>query len=138
MDSESPLYRAMHKYRDAVSCNTADAVACYHLGRLCLLLGEVAEAKTYLNAAVSAKPTLSSARFCLGLALAPSNNSHAKNLLVHGLSQYLEQMQVLHETKTDPSRSGVKELHGKQFYRSSNTLIVSPSANRFYRQVYTI
>lgn len=125
MDTESPLYRAKLKYQDAVSCSPSDGVACYHLGRVCLLLGERDEAREYLTAAVAFKPMLSPARFCLGLVLASSHVAHAKSLLVHGLSQYLEQIQLIHETKADPLRHIVKELHSKVFYRSNNTAIVS-------------
>lgn len=125
VDAESPLNRAKLKYQDAVSCNPSDGVACYHLGRVCLLLGERDDAKEYLTAAVALKPSLSPARFCLGLVLAASHVEHAKDLLVHGLSQHLEQIQIVHETKENPLRDGVKELHSKRFYRSNNTVIVS-------------
>jgi len=89
------------------------------LGRICLLLGEKDEAKTYLSAAVSIKPTHSAARFCLGLALASTNEGHAKNLLLHGLSQYLQQVQELHEAKSDPFTSKPRELFSRQFYRKT-------------------
>ena len=130
VDTESPLFRAKVKYQDAVSCNPADGVSCYHLGRVCLLLGERGEAREYLTAAVAFKPTLSSARFCLGLMLGVSHTAYAKALLVHGLSQYLDQVQILHDTKADTLRNVLKELHSKIFYRSNNTMIVSKHSSQ--------
>lgn len=76
-------------------------------------------------AAVSLKPTLSPARFCLGLALPPTSNANAKSLLIHGLSKYLAEQQKLYETKAQPQKEKLKELHADNFYRSTNTLIVS-------------
>ena len=122
---ESPLYKARIKYQDAVSVAPSDGTVCYHLGRLCLLLGEKDEARDYLMAALAAKPTLSPARFCLGLVLPATANMHAKNLLVHGLSHYLLEQQVLCETKGEQNKGVLKELHSKTVYRSTNTLIVS-------------
>lgn len=125
MDKESPLYKAKLKYLDAVHINPSDGVACYHLGRLSLLLGEKDIAKEYLMAAVALKPTLSPARFCLGLAFSAAFNVHAKSLLFHGLTQYLAEQQVLYEEKPEPHKEKLKELHVNEFYRSNNTLIVS-------------
>ena len=113
VDSESPLYRAKLKLQDAVSINSSDPTACYHLGRLCLLLGEREAALQYLTAALALKPTHSPTRLCLGLTLPSSANNHTKVLLVHGLSQYLV------------------TVHAKSFYHPSNTLVVRrPLLNR--------
>lgn len=125
MDRESPLYKAKFKYQDAVSIDSSNGVACYHLGRLCLLLGEKEMAKEYLTVAVSLKPTLSPARFCLGLILPFSSNIHTKTLLVHGLTEYLTKQQALCETSPEPHKEKMVELHPNNFYRSTNTLIVS-------------
>ena len=125
MDQESPLYRAKLKYEDAVSVSPSDGVACYHLGRLCLLLGDKDSAKEYLTAALSLKPTLSPARLCLGLVLPATSNVHAKNLLLHGLTTYLAEQQSLYETHSQPHKRKLEKLHADVFYRSTNTLIVS-------------
>ena len=125
MDQESPLNRAKLKYKDAVGVNPSDGVACYHLGRLCLLLGETDAAQEYLTAALSLKPTLSPARLCLGLVLPTTSASHAKPLLLHGLAAYLADRQTLCETSGQPHKEKLKELHAEKFYRSSNTIIVS-------------
>ena len=125
MDTESPLYRAKLKYQDAVSVNPSDATACYQLGRLSLLLGEKEAAKDCLLASLAQKPTLSPARFCLGLVLpTPSAAAHAKPLLFQGLVEYLRTIQESHETQAEPERATPKELNSKIFYRASNTLLV--------------
>lgn len=92
MDAESPLFHAKLKFQDSCSINSSDATACYHLGRLSLLLGEKEEALVYLKAALSQRPTHSPARFCLGLALGPAEAKYAKPLLWHGLTQHLTQV----------------------------------------------
>ncbi len=125
MDKESPLYKAKVKYQDAVSINPSDGLACYHLGRVCLLLGEREMAKEYLVPAVALKPTLSPARFCLGLALPAASKVHAKSLLLQGLSQYLAEHQAHYETNPEPHKRRLKQLHANKFYHSANTLIVS-------------
>lgn len=125
VDKESPLYKAKVKYQDAVNLNPSDGVACYHLGRICLLMGDKETAKEYLIPAVALKPTLSPARFCLGIALPAASKDHAKSLLLHGASQYLGKQQLLYETHPEPQKENLKELHASKFYRSSNTLIVS-------------
>ncbi len=125
MDHESPLNRAKLKYEDAVGVNPSDGLACYHLGRLCLLLGETDTAKEYLTAALSLKPTLSPARLCLGLVLPTTSAAHAKPLLLHGLAKYLTDQQTLYETSAQPHKEKLKELHADKFYRGSNTIIVS-------------
>lgn len=122
MDKESPLYKAKLKYQDAVSTNPSNGEACYHLGRLCLLLGDKKVAKEYLMAAVALKPTLPAARFCLGLVL---SNTHTKTLLMHGLTEYLAKQRVLYETHPEPYRQKVEELHAVNFFSPTNTLIVS-------------
>ena len=122
MDTESPLYRAKLKMQDATSINQSDPIACYHMGRICLLLGEKDTAQQYLSAAVAMKPALSPARFCLGQALPTATGKHAKTLLLHGLSQYLTKLQEYHETK--PMAVVVDDLHSQSFYRSTNTLLV--------------
>ncbi len=76
-------------------------------------------------AAVALKLTLSPARFCLGFVLMDTANHHAKNLLLHGLTKYLQEQQLLHETKAEPHKTSIGELHSKIMYRRSNTLIVS-------------
>lgn len=124
MDDESPLYRAKLKLLDAVSVSSSDGTACYHLGRLCLLLGEKEAAKEYLSAAVALKPTLSHARFCLGLALSANVSTHAKALIAHGLTEFLAHEQQLHETKAEPERVPLVEFNSKTFYHGSNTLLV--------------
>ena len=124
VDTESPLYRAKLKFQDAISVNPSDATACYQLGRLSLLLGERELAKDCLLAALAQKPTLSPARFCLGLALPSSSVTHAKPLLYQGLTEYLRVIQESHETKAEPERATPTELNSKIFYRTSNTLLV--------------
>lgn len=121
---ESALYKAKLKYEDAVSVNPSDGDACYHLGRLCLLLGDKSTAKDYLLSAVAMKPTLSPARFCLGLAL-DATSPHTKTLLLQGLSRYLTEQQKLYEEKSEPAKEKLDKLHASKFYRSNNTLIVS-------------
>ena len=71
---------------------SSDPTACFQLGRLCLLLGEREEAVPYLKSALSQKPTHSTTRFCLGLALGATEPKHSKLLLWHGLTQYLAQV----------------------------------------------
>ena len=124
VDSESPLYRAKLKLQDAVSINSSDPTACYHLGRLCLLLGERESALQYLTTALALKPTHSPTRLCLGLVLPSSANHHSKELLVHGLSQYLVTVQESHETQAEPEKATPKDLHAKAFYHTANTLVV--------------
>ena len=75
-------------------------------------------------AALVQKPTLSPARFCLGLTLPPSSAGHAKPLLAQGLTQYLTKIQESHETQAEPERATPNELNSKMFYRRSNTLLV--------------
>lgn len=133
LEKEGPLYKARLKYQDAVSLDPSDGEACYHMGRLCLLLGERDTAREHLMAAVALKPTLSPARFCLGLVLDSASSSfslHAKTLLVHGLSQYLKEMRVLHQTRPEPYKAKLRELHTTKFYRQTNTLIVSDFTQR--------
>lgn len=127
VDMESPLYRAKLKLQDATSVSPSDPTACYHMGRLCLLLGEKESAQQYLTAALALKPTLSPARLCLGLSLPPAMEKHSKGLLLHGLSQYLLQLQELHETHAEPETVSAKELHSQCFYRSTNALLVCKS-----------
>ena len=124
VDPGSPLYHAKLKLQDAVSINPSDPSACYHLGRLCLLLGERETALQYLTAALALRPTHSPTRLCLGLVLPPSANVHTKQLLVHGLSQYLAMVQEHHETKAEPKKTTPKDLHAKSFYHTANTLVV--------------
>lgn len=124
VDPGSPLYHAKLKLQDAVSINPSDPSACYHLGRLCLLLGEREAALQYLTAALALRPTHSATRLCLGLVLPPSANVHTKQLLVHGLSQYLAMVQESHETQAEPNKTTSKDLHGRSFYHSANTLVV--------------
>lgn len=126
MVKESSLYKAKLKYQDAVSTSPSDGEACYHLGRLCLLLGDKDMAKDYLLSAVALKPCLSPARFCLGLALDAS--PHAKTLLLQGLSQYLTDQQKLYEENPEPQKEKLDRLHAHKFYRNNNTLIVSDCA----------
>lgn len=122
-DNESPLYRAKLKYQDAVSVNPSNGMACYHLGRLCLLLGDRDGAKEYLLPAVALKPTLSEARLCLGIALATQSKAHSTKLLLHGLSQYLMERQAFYETNAEPQKHTPKQLHANNFYSGSNILI---------------
>ena len=124
VDPGSPLYYAKLKLQDAVSINPSDPSACYHLGRLCLLLGERETALQYLTAALALRPTHSPTRICLGLVLPPSANVHTKQLLVHGLSQYLAMVQEHHETQAEPKKTTPKDLHAKSFYHTANTLVV--------------
>lgn len=125
VDMESPFYRAKLKFQDAVSVNASDSMACYQLGRLSLLLGEKDTAKDCFMAALAQKPSLSPARFCLGLSLStPSSAVHAKPLIYQGLTEYLRVVQESHETQAEPERAAPKELNSKIFYRTSNTLLV--------------
>jgi hypothetical protein len=107
-----------------VNVNPSDATACYHLGRISLLLGEKDVAKECLTVALAQKPILSPARFCLGLTLPASSAGHAKPLLAQGLVQYLTVIQESHETQAEPERATLSQLNSKIFYRSSNTLLV--------------
>lgn len=91
-DTDSPLFRAKLKFQDSCSIKSSDAVAYFHLGRLCLLLGEKEEAVKYLKMALAQKPMHSPSRFCLGLALGPADAKYAKPLLWYGLTQYLMQV----------------------------------------------
>lgn len=75
-------------------------------------------------AALAQKPAHSPARFCLGLTLPPSLAGHAKPLLAHGLTQYLNVIQESQETQAEPERATLTQLHSKSFYRRSNTLLV--------------
>jgi tetratricopeptide (TPR) repeat protein len=125
VDKESPLFKAKVKYQDALHVNPSDGVACYHFGRICLLMGEKDTAKEYLRYAVALKPTLSPARFCLGIALPAESKSYASSLLLHGLSKYLSEQQLLYETNPEPRKRSMKELHASKFYHGCNTLIVS-------------
>lgn len=150
VDTDSPLFRAKLKYRDSCSIKSSDATACFQLGRLCLLLGEREEAVKYLKNALAQRPTHSPTRFCLGLALGKDQAKHAKLLIYHGLTQYLQQvsgriekierltiwsilpvaqLQELHETQADVSQVPVRELYSQTFYRSTNTLIVRQLLN---------
>ena len=108
-----------------MSTNSSDSLACYHLGRLCLLLGESDSSKDYLMAAIALKPTFSEARFCLGLSLPATANNFVKPLLLQGLLEYLTQEEEINETQADPKSAEVKELTSKTLYRSSNPLLVS-------------
>lgn len=119
------MYKAKSKFQDAVDLNPSDGVACYHLGRISLLMGDKDAAKEYLMLAVALKPTLSPARFCLGIVLPDDSITHAKPLLLHGLSKYLEEQQILYEENPEPQKRILKELHASKFYHGSNTLIVS-------------
>ena len=124
MDTESPLYRAKLKFQDAASMSPSDPTAVYHAGRVCLLLGEREAARQYLTAALALRPTLSPARLCLGLEMGPEHSKHAMKLLLHGLSQWLLRVQEGRETQAEPLREAAKELHGSDFYCTSNTLVV--------------
>ncbi len=133
VDSESPLYRAKLKMEDAAAVNPSDPNACFHVGRICLLLGEGSMALQYLTVAVALRPTLSPARLCLGLALAePTAGNHAKKLLLHGLSLYLNWLQEFHETHAEQQFVPAKELHSQTFYRSTNTLFVRAASNYYF------
>lgn len=125
VDTESPLYQAKLKFLDAVSTNSSDSLACYHLGRLSLLLGENDSSKSYLMTAIALKPTLSEARFCLGLSLPAASNNFVKPLLLHGLSEYLTKEEEKNETQAKSNHVELKELNSKILYRSSNPLLVS-------------
>lgn len=96
VDTDSPLFRARLKFQDACSVKSSDAIACFHFGRLNLLLGEKEEALKYLKNALAQKPNHSAIRFCLGLALSSGEAKHAKPLLWHGLNQYLLQVGFKH------------------------------------------
>lgn len=114
--------------QDAAAINSSDSNACFHAGRICLLLGEMSTAQQYLSAVVALRPTLSHPRLCLGLALAePTAEKHSRKLLLHGLSQYLSWLQELHETQAEQQFIPAKELHAQTFYRSTNTILVRNS-----------
>ena len=121
---ESPLYKAKLKLQDAVTVMPSDATACYHAGRISLLLGEREEALLYLQSALGLKPTLPHIQLCLALALPPAMGGHAKLLLRSGLLTYLSQEQERNE-EAEPERAVLKELHSKILFRSTNTLVVS-------------
>ena len=122
MDSESPLYKAKLKFEHAVSVKPSDHMPCYQLGRISLLLGDVSTAEKCLKVAASIKPTHIETLVCLGKALAQSNPSQSKSLLVLGLGTYLQ----IREGVSEGSRCmHVTQLHGNEFWRPSNTIIVS-------------
>ena len=106
-----------------MSIDPTDHSSCYHLGRLSLLLGETDTATKCLKAASSIKPTHSETLLCLGLALSSSSSStsHAKILLCHGLSGYLQQRE---NEATGSVIEAQAFLHGSNFWRPTNTLIV--------------
>ena len=89
VDNDSPLFRAKLKFQDACSVKSSDPTACFHLGRLCLLLGDKEEALKFLRNSLAQRPTHSPTRLCLGMAL---GEKHAKPLLWNGLTQYLTQV----------------------------------------------
>ena len=122
VESESPLYKAKVKFEHAVSLNPSDHTACYHLGRLSLLLGELAVAEKCLKVAASIKPTHAETLLCLGQAVAQSNPSQAKGLLEFGIGVYLHHREEIAEGIKQPSE---ELLHGVNFWRPTNTLIVS-------------
>lgn len=102
-----------------MSINPTDHSACYHLGRVSLLLGETDVALKCLKTAASIKPTHPETLLCLGLALA--DTAHTKVLLTHGLSTYLQ----WREDEAEGSLKQPEILHGGNFWRPTNTLIVS-------------
>ena len=104
VDNDSPLFRAKLKFQDSCSIKSSDATACFHLGRLCLLLGEKEDAVKYLKNALAQKPTHSPTRLCLGLALGSAQAKHAKPLLWYGLTQYLMQVSVTMSAVQDSIR----------------------------------
>ncbi len=122
VDIESPLYRARVKYEHAVSVKPTDHQACYHLGRVCLLLGDTAMAEKCLIASASIKPSHSETLFCLGIALAQCNASQAKPLLAHGIETYLS---VRQEISVGYRCAHLQSFQANEFWRPTNTLIVS-------------
>lgn len=125
VDKENPLYKAQLKLLDAVSVSPSDAPACYHAGRLSLLLGERETALQCLRAALGLKPTLPHIQLCLALALPPAMSKHAKALLSSALLQYLNHLQERSESSVDSKTAVLKELHSHTLFRSTNTLVVS-------------
>ena len=134
VDSESPLYKAKLKFEHAVSVKPCDHMPCYQLGRISLLLGDVATAEKCLKVAASIKPTHVETLLCLGKALAQSNPIQSKSLLVLGLGTYFQ----FREEVSEGSRCmHVTQLHGNEFWRPSNTIIVSEYTCILNLQIFT-
>ena len=79
-------------------------------------------AQKYLKVAASIKPTHAETLLCLGQAVAQSNPSQAKGLLEYGIGIYLHHREEIAEGVKQPSE---ESLHGVNFWRPTNTLIVS-------------
>ena len=56
-DKESPLGRALCKYKDAAKLDASNATYKLHVGRLLLVQNKVDEALQYLQASMARKPT---------------------------------------------------------------------------------
>ena len=108
------------KFEHAMSVKSSDHTSLFHLGRLNLLLGEVPVAETCLKQAASIKPTHSETLFCLGMCLS-NKPDLSKPLLLHGLDMYLRIRQNIAE---GIKASITDTLHGNDFWRPTNTLIV--------------
>ena len=101
-----------------MSVAPTDHSALYHLGRLSLLLGKTNTAGTCLRAAASIKPTHSETLLCLVQVLSSTNSVQ---LVLFGLTTYLQhKQQEALELETTPEEF----LHGTNFWRPTNTLIV--------------
>ena len=109
------------KFEQAVSLKPTDHSACYHLGRLCLLLGDLATAEKWLKIAASHKPTHSPTLLCLGKCLVPSSTAHAKALIAYGLGVYIK---TRDDISVGKKCANLQSLHGNEFWRPTNTLIV--------------
>ena len=116
---EGPLKMAELKLHHALSVQSSDHASCYHLGRVKLLLGETCEAEKVLLVASAMRPCHEETALCLGLAL--STPKQRNLFLYHGLLHYLDVKQKEAEGKSRP-----EVLHGRDFWCSSNILIVSP------------
>lgn len=79
-------------------------------------------AEKCLKVAASIKPTHAETLLCLGQAVAQSNPSQAKRLLEYGIGVYLYHREEIAEGIKLPSE---ELLHGVNFWRPTNTLIVS-------------
>ena len=111
-----------------MSVAPTDHSGLYHLGRLSLLLGETNTAGTCLKAAASIKPTHSETLLCLGQVLSSTNPVQAKPLILFGLTTYLQHKeQEALGLETTPEEF----LHGTNFWRPTNTLIVRLSIQLF-------
>ena len=109
------------KFENAVNVKPTDHTACYHYGRICLLLGDLDVAEKWLKMAASLKPTHTPTLLCLGKAIVQSNPTYAKTLIAYGLGVYIE---TRNDISIGKRCNNLQSFHANDFWRSTNTLIV--------------